>query len=194
MTVVGDDKNGAGGTQDNGQDTGSGMVKHETYVKAVDQVKSLKAKLAEFESKLAEVNTQKELEAEEKLRAEKKTEELLALKEKELAEVKAKYSGLQTSMVSSLKQQALERELGGVLNPTYLKFADMNLIQLDEEGNVDSESLKACADKFRNEHPMLLKKPDGSLPNGKPKDSTDTTKTPDQVSWKDAIQAKFGNK
>jgi hypothetical protein len=147
-----------------GQDETSGdVVKHETYKKTLGEVKNLKAKLAEFEAA-------KNKEDEQKMRTEKRFEELIVKKEESIKNLSDKLAAINNEMVTSLKSQALERELGGVKKPSYLKaFADFNAISLTAEGEVDVNSLKEVANKFRAEHPDLIKGVEKILPSGSPK-------------------------
>lgn len=58
----------------------------------------------------------------------------------------------------SVKISALKNELGGKVKDEYLSFADINSIDLKEDGTLSSESVQNVANAFRQAHPGLIAK------------------------------------
>jgi phosphotransacetylase len=58
----------------------------------------------------------------------------------------------------SVKVSALRNELGGKVNDQYLSFANIDSIELKEDGTLNSESVQSVANSFRQEHPGLIAK------------------------------------
>jgi hypothetical protein len=154
---------------DDNQAGSTDKVDYETYKRTVSREKALKAQLAEAQAKAKEFDDWKAQQEEQKMMEEKKYKELLTKRDEEIKKEREARSNLQNQMVSSLKRQALERELGGVKRPEYLSFADLASIELGEDGQIVIESLKSVADAFRNTHADLIKGSSDALPSGAPK-------------------------
>lgn len=167
-------------------------VDYETYKKAVSREKSLKQRLAEAEAKAKEFDQWKKEQEEKKLMDEKRYKDLLSRREEELKREREARSSIETQMISSLKKQALERELGGVKKPEYLSFADLSAIEVDENGQIVAETLKYVAEKYKDDHPDLLKSTPKGMPSGAPKSPFKADEGDiNQVSYKDAIAKHF---
>ena len=93
-------------------------------------------------------------------------EEEVARREKLEAETQSQ----KQQFVDSSKLNAVVTALGGFKKDSYIKFVDANNVQMTDGGTIDSESLKAEADRVRQEYPELLKAAStASLPNTAPK-------------------------
>lgn len=78
--------------------------------------------------------------------AEKKAAEAIEIKESE----RRKFLEVQ-------KQGLLLQELGGLAKPEYIKHANLNTIEVDDSGNINMDSIKREAVRFKQEHSILLK-------------------------------------
>lgn len=56
----------------------------------------------------------------------------------------------------SVKLSALKNELGGNVKDEYLTFANIDAIELREDGTLSSESVQSVANSFRQAHPGLI--------------------------------------
>ena len=58
----------------------------------------------------------------------------------------------------SVKLSALKSELGGNVKDEYLQFANVESIEIKEDGSLSSESIQSVANQFRQDHPSLVGK------------------------------------
>jgi len=56
----------------------------------------------------------------------------------------------------SVKVNALKAELGGKIKDDYLSFANLDNIEVLEDGTISSESVRTEANNFRQAHPQLI--------------------------------------
>lgn len=63
----------------------------------------------------------------------------------------------------SVKVSALKSELGGKIRDEYLQLADINAIEIKEDGSLSPDSVLSVANKFRQEHPMLVPSSESSI-------------------------------
>jgi hypothetical protein len=111
-----------------------------------------KEKDAEINALKAQLKAQEEA----KLQENQQWEEIAKRREAELEEAKTKYSQQSSRFNQAIKRTALRQELGGKVKEEYLQFANLDAIQMDEDGVVDSESLRNAANEFRKEHGQLI--------------------------------------
>jgi len=110
--------------------------------------KELKAKLAEYEAKAK---------AEEEARM-KEQENWKALAEKLELERQQAIEASQTlkqQVIREKKLQALKSEIGNIKDD-YLIFANLDAIEVDENGSLSSESVREVANAFRESHGELI--------------------------------------
>lgn len=111
--------------------------------------KDSKAKINEYESKM------KALE-ESKMQEEAKWKELYEKRDKELQEVRQSAESEKSRYLRSVKLNALKQELGGKIKDDYLNHADLNSIEFKDDGSLSPESIQKVANKFREEHSILI--------------------------------------
>jgi len=56
----------------------------------------------------------------------------------------------------SVKLNALKSELGGKVKEDYLSFANLDDIDINEDGTLSSDSVRTVANSFRQAHPQLI--------------------------------------
>lgn len=153
-----------GGDQNSGANSGKGenqTVSYETYSKTVDEVKSLKAKLKEIETK-----SQTEIEAKLKEQGDWKT--LAESKDAELKTLKQTLQSNEEAITDSIKLGAFQKHLGGKLkSDQYYSFVDTSKIAINPETKkVDEASVKQVVQDFIKEHSHLVDfKKNTKLPN-----------------------------
>lgn len=113
------------------------------------KVKDAHAKLNEYEARLKSIE-------EEKLKEQNRWKELYEKEQHERAKIEEERSRDRKLYLESVKLSALKSELGGDVRPEYLRFADLDSIQIDETGTLSSESVKEVANQFRQNHPSLI--------------------------------------
>lgn len=145
------------------EETSESTVKKDEYVlkNAYEEVsrdmhknkakyKEERARANELETKLKAIEEAKLVEAGEWKEAYEKIR-----KEKEEAESKAADREKRTEELT--KRSALRQELGNI-REEYLDHAKLSEIEIDENGAVSSDSVREVANKFRQEHSVLLPK------------------------------------
>ena len=152
------------------------FVAAEAYEGVTKDLHKHKAKAKELEAKLAEFEANKEAERLAGLEAQKKFEELYKQTQEKLNATLAEKQTEREKFAEANKINALLQELGGVARKEYTKLLNPKAIELNEDGTINEDSLKKEAEKFRQEHFLLLKNSSaGKLPNGAPKDQPKTT-------------------
>jgi chromosome segregation ATPase len=118
------------------------------------RAKDAEAKAAEYEAKLRAIE-------DEKLKSEQRYQELYEKEKREkeqLADTRKKEREL---YLRGLKLGALKSELGNVKD-AYLMHADISAIEINEDGTLNSESVRKVANQFRQEHAALIPSQAGS--------------------------------
>lgn len=182
------DENGSE-TQNDESSAESKAPSYESYRKVLNEKKTLAAEMKKMQDRLAQIESEKESEEEAKLQSQKQFETLAEKHKKERDTYKQKFDELNNRIVVSAKRSALDAEIGGVLKPEYLEFADLSKIRILDNGEVDKDSLKEVADAYRTEHPHLLR----SVSTGKStaaRTETDS-KSEDDTSYKDIFSKMF---
>lgn len=144
-----------GGAESHDQDT---VVPRNTYVKVIDEVKSVKKRLAESEAKRIEHESALKAIEEQKMLDEKKHLELIEMQKKKIADLEnqnnvhvqdkndfRKLNGL----LSVMQQKGIQ------LESQYYGLLPLDKIGFDEEGNIDNASLAKAAEDFQKAHPRL---------------------------------------
>jgi type II secretory pathway pseudopilin PulG len=168
MTVNGGTENGksASGANDEQDD----KVSYETYKKVLDQRKADRDKARELQEQLDAVKAERESAEAARLAEQKRYEELYNAEKSKVEKLSGQIKEMTTQQVERAKKSALKEALG-VSKEEYLKFADLDAIQLLEDGTPDPETLKSAANKFRETYPELIPAKSGSkIPNDAAKD------------------------
>jgi len=145
------------------------------FFKLKDQLKDAKAKIDDF-------NKQKTIEEENKLRETENFKELLERSEANNASLKEKINTLEGDVGTYKTREIMGEKVGAFIDQAdfkidkkYLNFIDFDSIKMDESGSVIGSSVKEAVDKFRNEHPLLIKQP-RPTPGGKEPGSSFSSK------------------
>lgn len=134
------------------------FVPAKAYEEVTRDMHKYKNGLKEREAQINELRAQLKAQEEAKMQENEQWQELAKRREAELEEIKTQYSQKSSRFETAVKRTALKQELGGKIKEEYLQFANLSAIQMDEDGIVDSESLRQVANEFRKQHGQLIPK------------------------------------
>lgn len=144
--------------QETGESTEKKFVPADAYKEVSDDMHKFKNRFREAEAKAAELELKLKAIEENKLKEQQKFEELYEREKADKERLAAEREKEKELYLRSVKISALKNELGGKVNDPYLSFADIDGIELREDGTLSSESVQSVANKFRQEHPGLIAK------------------------------------
>lgn len=133
----------------------SDVVKREAYEGVTKDLHKFKAKAREEAAARAELEVKLKAYEEQKLAEEQKWKELYEKRTKEIETVKQQVEQEKNNYLKTVKMAALKAELGNIKD-TYLIHADLSSIEINEDGSLNPESVRSVANKFREEHSMLI--------------------------------------
>lgn len=154
---------GAGGSPEaeaGGQQRETQTVSYQSYQKAVDEVKSAKAKAQELESRLSAIE-------EAKLNEQGDYKKLVELRESRIKELETQLKGVASERDNVLREnqdtwklQAFHSALDGkIKKPEYLSFVDLESIVIDPETKqVDASSVQNVVSSFMENYSDLVEK------------------------------------
>lgn len=119
------------------------MFKHKA------RAKEAAAKASELEARLKAIE-------EEKLADQERWKELYEKERSEREQTKEQLESEKSRFYRSMKMAALKSELGGKVRDEYLTLANLDSIEVGEDGALSSESVRELANQFRQEHPQLI--------------------------------------
>lgn len=147
------------------------FVPKPAFVEVTADMHKYKTKLKETEAKLNQKAEEVENLMREKMEAEKQYKELYEKEREDKAKALEQIKVERKNFLDSHKINYLIQELGGLARSEYIKHANLNAIEVNEDGTIDQNSLKKEADRFRQEHAVLLKNYKlPTLPNEAPKE------------------------
>ncbi len=114
-----------------------------------DRSKEAEARAAEYEAKLKSIEEQK-------LKDEQRYQELYEREKQERAKAQEHLENERQVYMRAVKLNALKTELGGNIKDEYLSHASVDSISINDDGTLSSESVREVANKFRQDHPMLI--------------------------------------
>jgi hypothetical protein len=165
------------GKQTSGQD--DEFVAKSAYVEVSNDMHKYKSELKEARAKLIEKEEAIKAKEQDELAKQKRFEELFNAEKKRADELYEQKNKERQNFLNAQKRSALISELGALEKNEYIRFANLDAIEVREDGEIDVTSLKKVADSFKQEHSVLLKKAKvTTLPNNAPIDQTQQTKEP----------------
>lgn len=175
----------------NVSDASSDQVSYDSYKKVLDQRKADQAKARELEMKLNELLAEKKANEDAVLKEKEDWKTLFTKKEEELNSYQAQMQAMETSVQETLKLQAFRNHVGDLANPKYANLIDLNSIKMDENGQVDLESLNEYGKHFKEEHGSLFKasKPSNTISSNAPRGSIPTSSDNKPKSSRELIEA-----
>lgn len=138
------------------QPTKEEYVAKKAYEEVTRDMHKFKSKLRDVEAAKSEYEAKLKSIEEQKLMEEKRWEELYAKEKAEkeqLAQVREKDRQL---YLRSTKLHALKQELGGKVKDIYLSHANLEGIEINDDGSLSSESVLRVANEFRQNFPEVI--------------------------------------
>lgn len=132
------------------------FVPAKAYKEVTSDMHKFKDRYREAEAKANELEQRLKAIEEEKLKEQQRFEELYEREKAERERIAQEKERERELYLRSVKISALKNELGGKVNDKYLSFADIDSIELREDGTLSSESVQSVANAFRQEHPGLI--------------------------------------
>lgn len=132
------------------------FVPAKAYEEVSRDMHKFKKEREEMKAALTEMQTQLKLQEEAKMQEQEQYKELFQKRDAEL-EAERKRAELERSRYTkAVKISALKNELGGKVKDVYLNLANVEGIVVNEDGTVDSESVRNVANDFRKEHGQVI--------------------------------------
>lgn len=135
------------------EDVSSDMHKYKSKVKEAE------ARSNEYEARLKAIE-------EEGLKKNQQWEELYNKANTELENERQSSIDKDKRLMNTVKRNALKQELGSGVKDEYLKFANIDAIEFDDNGHLVKDSLQAVANNFRQEHSQLIPTNPNANPTG----------------------------
>lgn len=173
MTEDNSNPTGSGGTNTEASgESKPGFVSHDSYVKAVDEAKSAKKRLADVNARLTEIENQEKQRKEQLLIDEKNYTEVISQKNAEIDRLAGEVNTHVKDKQDFRKMNAavgLLQQKGINLDPKYMGLLPIDQIAISHEsGEVLADSVVNVVESFQKEHPRLVTPVGKMLPNQKP--------------------------
>ncbi len=174
MSKEGDAPGGGGGDaggksgDPNPNDNKGGKTYSEDYVnRLLREKKNATERAQTVETKLNEIEADKKAAADKKLIEDGKFKEALEAKAKEAADLQGQLSERDNQIIDSVKLSSFLEQFDGGIKKNYWGLIDLDQVKLDDQGQPTADSVKAYADKFREDFGEVLTKKSGpNLQNG----------------------------
>ena len=163
--VVGDDQNTS--NEPTVSQSQEDFVSKKAYEEVTKDMHKFKARFKEASAAKAEYEAKLKAIEEEKLREQENYKALSENYKKELEELKHSVQSEKQRNNEIIRKNALKQELGNIKDQ-YLSLVDLNEIEINEHGLPDKDSLLAVANKFREEHSVLIQSTKGGNPTSAP--------------------------
>lgn len=134
----------------------SKFVPATAYKEVSSDMHKFKSRYREAEAKANELAERLKAIEEEKLKEQQRFEELYEREKAEKERLAQEKEQEKNLYLRSVKISALKNELGGKVKDEYLSFANIDSIELKEDGTLSSESVQNVANDFRQAHPSLI--------------------------------------
>lgn len=152
--VVGNEKD-AQKSNEPGKESEDKFVSRTAYEEVSKDMHKYKSTNKELQARLNEMEARIKQAEEAKLEEQQRYEELYKREKEKAQELENNLKQTNEHYVRSVKMTALMRELGEI-KPKYLQHADLDSIEVREDGSISSESVTKVANKFREENPELV--------------------------------------
>lgn len=128
------------------------------YKEVSSDMHKFKQRARDAEAKANELAEKVKAIEEETLKKQQKFEELYEREKTERVKEQQERLKEKELYIRSVKISALKDQLGGKVRDEYLSFANIDKIELKEDGTLNSESVQNVANSFRQAHPGLIAK------------------------------------
>ena len=134
----------------------SDVVSKKAYSQVQQDMHKFKAEKKELQMKLNELQATLEAQEKSKLEEQNRYEELYRKAEDEKNALLSERQREKQLFIDAVKKSALKTELGGNIKDAYLNLADYSQIEMNEDGSLNSETVRNAANQFRQDHPALV--------------------------------------
>lgn len=132
-------------------------VSYETHRKLLAEKKKRDEEVRLKDEQLVALQRKEKEREENDLKEKENFKKLVEIRDKELADERAKYNGLNTTIQESVKFNSFLEALPGQIDRKFWKMVDTSGIVIDPStGEPDPTSVKAAADKFQAEFSELI--------------------------------------
>lgn len=133
------------------------VVDQKAYKQVAADMHKYKSELKQYKEQLAAIKADKEAAEKQSLYEQEKWKELFQKNEASLKQIQAERDQERNKFLTSHKINNVVQELGGFKKPEYVKFIDTTKVEMDEDGNILAESVKAEVERIKKEYPELIK-------------------------------------
>jgi predicted nucleic acid-binding Zn-ribbon protein len=137
------------------QDAQAEYVRKQAYEEVSKDMHKFKSKAKDAEARIAEFEAKLKAIEEQKLKDEKRYQELYEREKQERERADSNRKKDRELYLRGLKMSALKSELGNIKD-AYLTHAAIDEIEINEDGTLSSDSVRSVANKFRQEHSQLI--------------------------------------
>ena len=138
------------------QETKEQYVAKKAYEEVSKDMHKYKSKAREVEAMKNELESKLKSIEEQKLMEEKRWQELYEKEKEEKSQLAEQREQDFERYLKSAKLAALKQELGGAVKDVYLNHANINEIEIKEDGTLSSESVLNVANQFRKDYPEVI--------------------------------------
>lgn len=138
------------------QETKEQYVNRKAYEEVTKDMHKYKSQAKEIAAMKNELEAQLKAIEEQKLADQNRWQELYEREKQEKEKVYTERNKDKELYLRSVKLSALKSELGSEIKDEYLSFADLDGIEIREDGSLSSESVHKVANDFRQNHPGLM--------------------------------------
>jgi flagellar biosynthesis GTPase FlhF len=138
----------------------SDSVRYETYRRVLSEKKREAERRAEVEARLEELEAAERNRKEAELKEQNKYQELLQLREKELAEERQKAKDLEERQINAVKLNKVLDAIPGNVPSKYWVHVDVSKVLVNPNTNeIDPASVQHVVKDFMEEHHQLIERP-----------------------------------
>jgi hypothetical protein len=131
-------------------------VAKKAYEEVSKDMHKFKSKLREAEAAANEYAAKLKAIEDQKLKDQQQWEELYNREREKSEQAEQMREQDKQLYLRSVKLNALKSELGGKVKDEYLSFANLDNIELNDDGSLSSDSVREVANGFRQSHPQLI--------------------------------------
>jgi len=136
-------------------------VSRNAYDDAVTEAKNAKARAAAAEAELQRLRDAEKKKADEEALRRGEHEKVIAERERENAELKAKIAANEQERLDNRKLAAFSKGIGAVLEPRWHHLWDPDKIKTNADGTINADSLNRYVEEFKTTYPETLGKAPG---------------------------------
>lgn len=159
---------GDGNASGDADPTKSPTVTRDAYERLLGEKKGVAAKLQAQETELQAFRDAKKKREEDEAKARNEHEAVIAARDKELAEERAKRLTLESERQEQRKYAAFVRGLGTQIDSKFMPLIDLDKIKVDDAGQPDAASVTQYVADFRKQYPETVKASGGGAPPATP--------------------------